>query len=72
MCRYSAYRILKGRGKRSKNSGFFGNPFGGLFDFNSDGKEDAGERLLGYKIFEDCTENESPAEDFSDPDYDDF
>lgn len=56
----------------SKNSGFFGNPFGGLFDFNSDGKEDAGELLLGYKIFEDCTENESPAEDFSDPDYDDF
>lgn len=56
----------------SKNSGFFGNPFGGLFDFNSDGKEDAGELLLGSKIFEDCTENESPAEDFSDPDYDDF
>lgn len=33
---------------------FFNNPFGGLFDFNGDGKEDLGEQWLGMKILEDA------------------
>lgn len=47
----------------SKGSGgfwdnLFKNPFGGLFDFNGDGKEDIGEQWLGYKIFEEATKEE--------------
>ena len=34
--------------------GFWDNPFGGLLDFNGDGKEDMAEQYFGYKIFEDC------------------
>ena len=37
---------------------FFDNPFGGMFDFNGDGKEDLGEQWLGYKVLEDITKEE--------------
>lgn len=39
----------------SKKGSFWDNPFGGMFDFNRDGKEDFGEQWLAYKIFEECT-----------------
>lgn len=41
----------KGGGKGS----FWDNPFGGIFDFNHDNKEDFGEQWLAFKIFEECT-----------------
>lgn len=45
--------------------GFFDNPFGGLFDFNKDGKEDLGEQWIAYKIFEESTKStESDNEDY--------
>ena len=31
--------------------------FGGMFDFNGDGKTDLGEQWVAFKIFEDCTKN---------------
>ena len=34
-----------------KKGGFWG----GLFDFNGDGKTDIGEQFIAYKMFEDCT-----------------
>ncbi len=37
---------------------FWDNPFGGMFDFNRDGKEDFGEQWLAFKIFEECTKEE--------------
>ena len=40
--------------------------FGGLFDFNGDGKTDLGEEWLAFKIFEECTREEEPSHDFSD------
>ena len=36
---------------------------GGLFDFNGDGKTDAGEMFIAYKIFEEVTKD---ADDESD------
>ena len=41
-----------------KKRSFWDNPFGGLFDFNHDGKEDLAERWLAFKIFEECTKKE--------------
>ena len=38
---------------------FWDNPFGGMFDFNRDGKEDFGELWIAQKIFEDCTKEEN-------------
>ena len=38
----------------SKKDSFWDNPFGGMFDFNSDGKEDLGEQWVAMKIFEEC------------------
>ena len=48
-----------------KGGSFWDNPFGGLFDFNRDGKEDFGEQWLAFKIFEECTKE-------SEPDHSDF
>lgn len=33
-----------------KDGSFWDNPFGGLFDFNHDGKEDFGEQWLAFKM----------------------
>lgn len=38
--------------------GFWDNPFGGMFDFNRDGKEDLGEQWIALQIFEECTKEE--------------
>lgn len=45
-------------GKKGFWDSFFDNPFGGMFDFNGDGKEDLGEQWLGCKILEDITKEE--------------
>lgn len=49
--------------------GFLDNPFGGLFDFNKDGKEDLGELWIAHKIFEEASNSEDKYED-NDFDYD--
>ena len=49
----------------AKKGSFWDNPFGGLFDFNRDGKEDWGEQWLAFKIFEECTKKEKPDHDYS-------
>ena len=36
----------------------FGQPFGGMFDFNGDGKTDFGEEWVGYMIINDCMKEE--------------
>lgn len=51
--------------KIAKKGGFWDNPFGGLFDFNGDGKEDWGEQWIAFKIFEECTKEEKPQHDYS-------
>lgn len=51
----------KGGGKGS----FWNNPFGGMFDFNRDGKEDFGELWIAQKIFEECTKEEKSHHDYS-------
>ena len=50
----------------SKKGGFWDNPFGGMFDFNGDGKEDFGEQFIGYKIFEECTKEDDDDDFLSD------
>lgn len=40
--------------------------FGGMFDFNGDGKTDLGEHFIAYKIFEEVTKEDNP--DSDDPD----
>ena len=52
----------KGGGGKSS---FWDNPFGGMFDFNRDGKEDFGELWIAQKIFEECTKEEKPYHDYS-------
>ena len=48
-----------------KDGSFWDNPFGGLFDFNRDGREDFGEQWLAFKIFEECSkQNDSSDDDF--------
>lgn len=48
-----------------KGGSFWDNPFGGMFDFNRDGREDFGEQWLAFKIFEECTkQNDSSDDDF--------
>lgn len=49
----------------SKKGSFWDNPFGGLFDFNGDGKEDFGEQWLAFKMFEDCIKEDKGDDDFS-------
>ena len=46
----------------SKNDDFFG----GMFDFNGDGKTDLGEQFIAYKIYEEVTKEDNP--DSDDPD----
>lgn len=47
-----------------KGGSFWDNPFGGMFDFNRDGREDFGEQWLALKIFEECAkQNNSPSDD---------
>ncbi len=41
-----------------KGSSFWDNPFGGMFDFNGDGKEDLGEQWIAMKIFDECTKED--------------
>lgn len=54
------------KGGGSKKS-FWNNPFGGMFDFNRDGKEDLGELWVAQKIFDECTkEKEQQHDDSSD------
>ncbi len=43
----------------------FGQPFGGMFDFNRDGKTDFAESWLGYKIIEDCMKEEKADDPYS-------
>lgn len=38
----------------NKKDSFWDNPFGGMFDFNGDGKEDLSEQWIAMKIFEEC------------------
>lgn len=54
----------------SKKGGFWDNPFGGMFDFNGDGKEDFGEQFIGFKIFEECTKEDDTDDDFLSTDLD--
>lgn len=37
--------------------------FGGMFDFNGDGKTDPGEQFIAYKIFEEVTKGDDPNSD---------
>ena len=55
----------------SKKGSFLDNPFGGMFDFNRDGKEDFGEQWLAYKIFLECTKEDNDDADlnFDDDDF---
>ena len=46
----------KGGGGKSS---FWDNPFGGMADFNHDGKESFSEQWLALKIFEECTKTEN-------------
>lgn len=48
------------KNRKDKDRGF--DPFGGMFDFNRDGKTDLGEQWIAYKIFEDCTREEDEQE----------
>ena len=60
-----------------KGGGFWNKPFGGIFDFNKDGKEDFGEQWIGFKILEECTKDEKDMNDYDsdhssfDSDFDD-
>lgn len=36
----------------------FGQPFGGMFDFNGDGKTDFGEQWVGHMIINECMKEE--------------
>lgn len=54
----------------SKKGSFWDNPFGGLFDFNGDGKEDLGEQWIGFKIFEDITKNDDDSSSYGGSSYD--
>ena len=46
-----------------KSGSFWDNPFGGLFDFNGDGRESSSEQWLALKIFEECTKQKNSRED---------
>lgn len=46
-----------------KGGGFWDNPFGGLFDFNRDGRESSSEQWLAYKIVERCIKRDDPKDD---------
>ncbi len=46
-----------------KGSSFWDNPFGGMFDFIRDGREDFGKQWLAFKIFEECTKRNNSSSD---------
>ncbi|MDO4563724.1 MAG: hypothetical protein Q4C12_07830 [Clostridia bacterium] len=51
----------------SDKESFWDNPFGGLFDFDGDGKEDLDEQFIAYMIFEEVTKknnNDTSSADF--------
>lgn len=50
--------------KGGKGSSFWDNPFGGMFDFNRDGREDFGEQWIAMKIFEECTKKDESPRDY--------
>lgn len=54
--------MSENNGGNGDNKGFFDgifdNPFGGMFDFNGDGKEDFGEQWLGFKMMEQLSSDE--------------
>ncbi len=56
----------RNRGGGSKGS-FWDNPFGGLFDFNHDGKEDFSEQWLAWRIFQESTKKKPADDDFFSP-----
>ena len=41
-----------------KGSSFWDNPFGGLFDFNRDGKESSFEQYFAYRLIDQCRKDE--------------
>ncbi len=43
------------KGDGNKKRSFWDNPFGGIFDFNGDGKEDIFEQWVAFNIFNECT-----------------
>ena len=49
----------------------FGQPFGGMFDMNGDGKTDLGEEWLGYMVINECMK-EDEEEKFSEEDVEDL
>ncbi|MCD8008170.1 MAG: hypothetical protein LUF68_04460 [Clostridiales bacterium] len=53
----------KGGGKGS----FLDNPFGGMFDFNRDGREGFGELWLGTQILRECTKKDTSHRDYHSP-----
>ena len=51
--------------KKGKSSSFWDNPFGGLFDFNRDGREDWGEQWLAHMMFEEIKKSSKEEPDDS-------
>jgi len=49
-----------------KGGSFWDNPFGGLFDFNRDGKEDFGEQWVAFQMFEEWTKDSKPKSSYAD------
>lgn len=58
--------MAKKRGKGGFFDNLFNNPFGGIFDFDGDGKEDFAEQFLGFKMLEEA-EKEDEEIDIDDP-----
>ena len=54
---------------RSEQVGFFddifGQPFGGMFDMNGDGKTDIGEEWLGYMVINECMKEDKKENSYS-------
>lgn len=48
-----------------KGGSFWDNPFGGMFDFNRDGKEDFGEQWFAFKMIEELTKDTKPKSSYS-------
>ncbi len=45
--------------------------FGGMFDFDGDGKTDAVEAAIGFQILDEMNREDDEDEDYDDEDYDD-
>lgn len=57
--------------KAPKKRSFWSNPFGGLFDFNRDGKEDLTEQWVAHKIFDECAKEAASRSGFLDDEEED-